>query len=414
MQFCTKKGYFWCKSATFINPLFIVYIMDEGILEKGLIIGANIVETNAKKYQKQRYLYPAVNNAIKNRNIISILMGLRGTGKTVLLSQLITGKKYSYLQMDYAPLKNLNLYDILQYLHKVKGSEIIVLDEFQDSMDFSSIKAFFEETKGQVSLLISGSSAIALYPNELIRRVNKLVLEPLSFREYLYFKRGIEKPVLSINEIIEDKYRDILVYAPLIKEYMAEALPYMLETEANIIELIDKIIRYDLMVFRKLNYENVREVEKILLTLAFAKGQTSFNALSNKTGIEKTQVMRYIALLKEALLIKDITASGSLNRTILKEQKIYLTPPFRYGICKELRVETDIGTLREEFFIQHTYEHGPRYIYGKGMPDFLVKGKRFEIGGPAKHWEQKPDYLVVDDKVPGKGELPLVAFGFTY
>lgn len=88
-------------------------LMDETILEKALAIGANIVETNAKKYIKRRYLSDELAKAIENKNTINILAGLRGTGKTVLLSQLISGKKYSYLQMDYAPLKSLNLYEVL-------------------------------------------------------------------------------------------------------------------------------------------------------------------------------------------------------------------------------------------------------------------------------------------------------------
>jgi len=388
--------------------------MDENIVEKGLMIGANIVETNAKRYPKKRYLYGEVERSLEDRHSINILMGLRGAGKSVLLSQALAGKKYAYLQMDYAPLKSQNLYDMLQHLYKVKGMETIVLDEFQDCMDFSSLKAFHEETKGEVAILVSGSSAVALYPVELTRRVSKLILQPLSFREYLFFKKDILLSLLTLDEIIEGKGKDLIVYSSSIKEYMSESLPYLLEKEANILELLDKIIRHDLVVFRKINYENVAEVEKVVLSLALSKGETSFTSLSNKTGVEKTQIMRYISLLAEALLIKEVLPHGTSGHAVLKERKIYLTPPFRHGICKELRAEPDIGTLREEFFIQHTFGLSPKYLYGKGMPDFAIGKMTFEVGGPSKNWKQVPDYLVVDEKVPGKGELPLVAFGFLY
>ena len=383
-------------------------------MEKGLIIGTNIVETNAKKYQKKRYLYQEVERAIANKHAITILMGLRGAGKTVLLSQVLVGKKYAYLQLDYAPLKSINLYDLLQYLHKVKGINLIVLDEFQDCMDFSSLKAFHEETKGDVTLLVSGSSAVALYPTELTRRVNKLVLQPLSFREYLYFKKDITTLTLTINEIIEGKGKELIVHSASIKEYLSEALPYMLDKESSILELIDKTIRHDLVVFRKISSENVSEVEKVLLSIALSKGQTSFNSLSEKTGVEKTQVMRYIALLKDALIINELMPHGAPSHAVLKERKFYLTPPFRYGICKEIKVEPDVGMLREEFFIHHVFSSSPKYMWGKGMPDFIIGKKTFEVGGPAKKRKQLPDYLVIDEKIPGDGELPLVAFGFLY
>ncbi len=414
MQKCTKNAYFQCKSAPFKRPSIKINYMDEHIVEKALAIGTNIIESNYKKYPKKRYLHQILKKEIDNKELITILMGLRGTGKTVLISQLIAGKKYAYLQMDYAPMKGQDLHDVLVYLHKVKGMDVLVLDEFQDSMDFSSVKAFYEETKGEVSLVITGSSAVALYPPELTRRVKTLTLEPLSFREYLFFKKDIELQPLFLNDIIEGKWKDLIVYSPIISEYMRIALPYMLETEASILDLIDRIIRHDLVVFRKINQENIAEVEKILFSLAVSKGETSFSSLSNKTGVEKTQVMRYISLLRDVLLLKEVPSSGSPSRAILKERKFYLTPPFRQGICNELGLWVDIGMLREEFFIQHTFRYSPSYVWGRGMPDFMIGGKTYEVGGPSKKREQQSNYVVVDGKVPGKDELPLIAFGFLY
>ncbi|MBI5159175.1 ATP-binding protein [Candidatus Micrarchaeota archaeon] len=388
--------------------------MDEQIVEKALAIGSNIVESNSRKFLKKRHLYPALEKSVENPQLATVMVGLRGTGKTVLLSQLAGGRKYAFLQMDYAPLKGQDLYDVLAYLYKVKGADFIVLDEFQDCMDFSSVKAFFEEAKGEVSLVITGSSAVALYPPELTRRVETLTLEPLSFREYLFFKQGVELPWLSLAQVLEGEWRGLSVYSPFIPEYMRRALPYLLETDAGILPLIDKIVRHDLVVFRKISQENISEVEKILLSTAVSTGETSFGSLSNKSGVEKTQVMRYFSLLKDALLLKEVPPAASSTRQVFKERKFYLTPPFRQGICAELGREADKGMLREEFFVQHAFKHSPKFLPGKGMPDFAIGKHSFEVGGPGKDKRQKPDYLVVDGRTPSKGELPLVAFGFLY
>jgi len=389
--------------------------MDEGILEKALAIGANIVESNAGKYSIRRYLYSELELSTENKNHITVLAGLRGAGKTVLLSQLASGKKYSYLQMDYAPLKSLELYDLLSYLYRSKGSDLIILDEFQECMDFSSLKAFYEETKGEVSVVVSGSSAVALHrPPELARRTKNLFLQPLSFREYLLFKKGIKLPVLTFEEIREGKANSLLIHSPLIKDYMAESLPYMLGGDANVMDLIDKIIRHDLMVFRKLDYGNVTEIEKVLVSLALSKGETSYTSISNSIGVEKTQIMRYMSLLEEALVLKELLPEGAAGRVAAKERKIYFTPPFRSGILRELGAEPEVGIMREEFFVQHVFDSSLKYLWGEGRPDFSFMGKTFEVGGARKGKEQGADYLVVDGKVPGKGELPLVAFGFLY
>ncbi|MBI5036940.1 ATP-binding protein [Candidatus Micrarchaeota archaeon] len=388
--------------------------MDENTIERSLAVGANIVENNARKFPHKRYLYGAVEDAAGNCNHITVIAGLRGTGKTVLLSQLAAGRPHAYMQLDYAPLKSQNLYDVLQYLYKVKGLRLIMLDEFQDSMDFSSLKAFFEEVKGEVSLVISGSSAVALEQPELARRTKRLALKPLSFREYLYFKKGIELKAMTFEELLKTPNAGMHAYSPLMKEYMAEALPYMLAGEADIMELVEKIIRHDLVVFRKLDSGNVAEIEKLLMAFAVWRGKVSFNALSQHSGLEKTQLMRYVSLLKDALLLNEVLPQGSANRVLSKERKIYLSPPFRQGLCRELKTESDAGMLREEFFIHHALDLGPRYLPESGAPDFSIKGRTFEIGGQSKNRKQRPDYLVVDGRVPGKGELPLAAFGLLY
>ncbi len=383
--------------------------LDRDVVEKGLVIGSRIVENNSK-YAYKRYLYPGLSKSIENRHSITILVGLRGTGKTVLVSQVLSGKNYAYLPMDYTPLKSQPLYDMLEYIHVSKGAEYIALDEFQESLQFDEIKAFYEAYKGEVSLVLTGSAALAFYPRELARRVERLTLEPLSFREFLALSRGIEEKRTTLDRILSGRWRHLLHYSQFIPDYMANALPYLLQFKSDIFELLKKFLRDDLITFRKLDMENIVEIEKTLYAIAISSEQISLTGLSQRIGVAKSQLHRYIELLKDGLVLKEVLPKGG---KVHKEKKLYLTPPIRAGILKSIGKPFNVGILREEFFVQHTLNLGLEFD-PKTTADFYLAGDTYEIGGPGKTWEQGSDYLVVDGKLPGKGELPLVAFGFLY
>ena len=193
---------------------------------------------------------------------------------------------------------------------------------------------------------------------------------------------------------------------------MAKALPYMLKSDADIFELITKFLRHDLIAFRKMDMENVLEIEKLLYNIALSSEQLSLSSLSQRIGINKTQVHRYLQLLNDGLILKEVRARGKV-KALQKDKKIYLTPPIRTAILDKLKKPRNRGLEREEFFVQHAFHLGLSYDPGSHT-DFYIGKESYEIGGPGKTRRQKPDYLVVDSKLPGKNELPLVAFGFLY
>jgi hypothetical protein len=75
---------------------------------------------------------------------------------------------------------------------------------------------------------------------------------------------------------------------------------------------------------------------------------------------------------------------------------------------------TDPGSLREEFFINHTECNYIKTTKEKTTADFKVGNKTFEIGGASKNRKQKPDYLVIEGLDTTANKIPLFLIGFAY
>ena len=99
------------------------------------------------------------------------------------------------------------------------------------------------------------------------------------------------------------------------------------------------------------------------------------------------------------------------NKLLFKNTNIYET------YADEFSLETDIGTIRETFFVNQLFKH--KLLYPK-QGDFLVDDKYiFEIGGKNKSFEQikniKNSFVVSDNMEIWFGaKIPLYLFGFLY
>ena len=119
-------------------------------------------------------------------------------------------------------------------------------------------------------------------------------------------------------------------------------------------------------------------------------------------------------MLKKTEVIKRVYPCGEGLKQFRKEAKYYLPFPYRYSLCTALNKTPFIGTLREEFFVNHidccylkTSPHSP-------TADFIAKEFVFEVGGASKSTRQDADYIVTDGLDTSRNKLPLFAFGLLY
>ena len=116
-------------------------------------------------------------------------------------------------------------------------------------------------------------------------------------------------------------------------------------------------------------------------------------------------------------LLRDNRAGSQLLKT---SEKIYLDNPNLYqSISYEIGQQSQIGTVRELFFIKMLRNAGHRVHYSK-VGDFEVDGVIYEVGGKGKAAKQIREvdglaYLVKDDVLyGGQREIPLHLFGLLY
>jgi len=396
--------------------------MEEDRFAKIMLISENAKKEGAA-FGKKRYLYEEVKNVPEG--YFAGICGLRGIGKTVLLLQLANEVKNSlYFSADAVYLKDLELYEIAEFAGK-RGFRNIFIDEIHYKKDWQQdLKTLYDE--GSVRVFFSGSSAIEIRKGaDLSRRALLFSMKPLSFREYLMMKKDKENlESLDYSVLFNSEKRGKMIkqtsdcssyfgeyckfggllYPSMDSNYYYKAL----ETT------IDKIIHSDLEALRAVNANIENDIYKILEWIAISPvGEVNYSNLSSRISVTKPTLIRIVRDLERIGILKTILPCGKSG--IRKEPKIYLAFPFREFFCSQMTAKPDIGSLREEFFVQHAgdvcYLKGKR---GEKTSDFLFHGKRIEIGGMGKKHSQNPDFILKDGITFEEDAIPLYLAGFLY
>lgn len=386
-----------------------------------------LIKEKIEKYPNKRFLFDKLNNSRPFKSIL----GLRGIGKTTLLVQLAIKYDGFYLNLDDIELKSINLLDLLRELNEKYDYSYFLLDEIQGLENFEyQLKDIFELT--EFNICFSGSSLINILEKsvDLSRRVISYEIPPLSFREYLLFKKNINIATIDFKDILDFKKRnqkllEIINYEKNFKDYLefaaypfADVLESTIEAFKNILK---KTIYIDFIKLKTLDEESLQESLKILKYISQGGSEISITSLSNNLGISKTKVISLIELLEKSMLIIRVEPKV-LGKDLLKKHPKYLMLlPIRNLINKIYGFNTQIGDLREDMFITSLFYFRKELFFLKtnsSQPDFFYNNTVFEIGGKSKTRKQlknfKNAYIVKDSLETSKFEIPLILFGFLY
>jgi hypothetical protein len=130
-------------------------------------------------------------------------------------------------------------------------------------------------------------------------------------------------------------------------------------------------------------------------------------------GKDKMWVMRFLAQVERTEALKRVYACGSGGKPYRKEAKYYLPFPYRASLCSNAGITPSIGSLREEFFINHV-DCCFNPASASAGADFTAQGASFEVGGESKDNKQKADYRVLDGLDTSGNRIPLFAVGMLY
>ena len=386
-----------------------------------------LARQEGKRYTRKRLLYNVLNKTA-GRHFVGIT-GPRGSGKTVLLKQLLLEWNNSfYISLDTAI--NENIFDIAKYLQKFLKIEILLLDEIHFQKDYDGeLKKIFDFLGLKVVFTSSVALAMVESAFDLSRRVKLLKLPLFSFREYIWFQADILLPPLSLDDIVERNWSgDHLRYSYYFDEYLKGGLlPFSLE-EPDPLPLLEnilhKIIQRDIPSIATLRIDEIPFIEKTVRFIGKSSVDgINYSSISRNIGITKYKAQSYINLLSKALVLHVIFPKGT---NVMREPKVLLSPPYRLLFND---YEYAIGGLREDFCIEMLANakvecHYLKSTRGSKTPDFLARDRQgdivFEVGGKGKGRSQfkgiKVERKIIlshDNKTEGL-HRPLFLLGYLY
>ncbi|MCL5101104.1 MAG: ATP-binding protein [Candidatus Parvarchaeota archaeon] len=306
---------------------------------KGIAVRKELLQT----YKRQLY---ALASRYLNRRQILLIYGLRRVGKTVILFQLIDEllskgidpKNILYFSFDELVFDLKDVLDSYQMLilkrnfDEASGKIYLFLDEIQKVKDWESKLKIVYDLYPNVKIVISGSAAVNLRKKakeSLAGRIIDLILEPLSFEEFLELNgkdinKIRENPDLWKKELLSAFYRYVKMgmLPELAKEEDEEfGRRYILNN------LIDRIIYKDLP-----DEFEIRD-RGLLKSLVYITGKNpgmllDYKALSKNLGKDQRTIKEYFEYLEFGLLTKIISNyRGSSVSSARRLKKVYPSIP---------------------------------------------------------------------------------------
>jgi predicted AAA+ superfamily ATPase len=287
-------------------------------------------------YEKKRELFDELARYLDSKQILGII-GLRRTGKTVLLKHLIDhlikqGKKRDRILYFSFDEEAVSLDDVVIEFQSRIGTDIrsagrlyLFLDEIQKLDGWQNQIKYYYDAYPNLKFFVSGSSSLFL---------RKRAEESLAGRIFLF-----HLPVLSFIEFLRFKDKDELIKRPqMFKEalkdetllYAKRQLPELVTADEPFVNMyvesiINKLVYEDLPRIFPIEYEDA--LKQILKVVASNPGiTTDYSALATDLGINRKTLSKYIFYLERGFLIqKCYNFSRNRLTSEKKMKKLYLS-----------------------------------------------------------------------------------------
>ncbi|PSR03187.1 MAG: AAA family ATPase [Bacteroidetes bacterium SW_11_45_7] len=395
----------------------------------------HLIRKSIKKVQGvalnfKRYLHATIDWTDR----LIIIKGARGVGKTTLLLQHIkethgVAEEALYVSLDDIWFADNRLTDLAEQFANT-GGRYLFIDEVHKYPEWSQeIKNIYDDHHDlQIVLTSSSALQIASGKGDLSRRAVIYELNELSLREYIALEENIDLKPLRLDELFSHHLSISAEIAqatkPLkaMKNYLSKGnYPYFRENPGNyhhrLQSTVNTILETDLPAILNMDYSSVIKLKKLLYVIATSGPfKPNISALSEKTGIARDTLLRYLHHLSEAHLIQLLHSSKQGMSYLAKPDKIYL---YNTNLFEALTGnQANTGTMRETFFLNQVSNIASVRMHDKG--DYLVNDHYvFEIGGKNKTSKQLKGlanaYVAADDIETGyRNQVPLWLFGMLY
>lgn len=289
----------------------------------------------------ERSLYAELKEHL-NRPQITVLTGMRRTGKTTLVKQLMTDSAMSQtLYIDLERIDNRLLwtetnYEVIVQVLTQRGLRfdepvLLALDEIQLVPNLPSVLKYLYDTYA-IKFIVTGSSAYYLknqFTESLAGRKKLFEVYPLSFGEMLTF-RGIQAGPLTYEqaacfvraeyERLKNYYEDYILFGGFPEVVLADKAA---DKQDLISDILSSYINFDILTLSDIR--DPANLYKLIKLLAVRVGtKIDVAKLTSLVGLARQTVENYLNLLEQSYLIRTVPVlANSPDREIVKARKLY-------------------------------------------------------------------------------------------
>ena len=246
---------------------------------------------------------------------VTLLLGARRVGKSVLIEALLANYKRPYLYLngeDEDTHQLLAQRTVSNYTRVLKGNDLLVIDEAQGIPDIGKkLKLMVDSFKG-LKVLVTGSSSfdiLNMSGEPLTGRSNTVYLYPI-------WQGELKENALQIKQNMEDR----LIYGSYPELWHLKTAD---DKKRYLSDLVNSYLLKDILILDGLR--NASIVYSLLKMIAYQIGkEVSYNELGTALGISKNTVEKYLNLLTKVFVLHKVSAySNNLRKEISKSQRWY-------------------------------------------------------------------------------------------
>ncbi|MBI5412815.1 ATP-binding protein [Candidatus Peregrinibacteria bacterium] len=306
---------------------------------------------------------------------ILIFVGSRQSGKTTILKQIqteiIDKKQPSFFlnleDPEYLDLLNEHPRNLLKIFSlNPQRKNFVFIDEIQYLKNPSNfLKYIFDEYKGKIKLIVSGSSAFYMdrkFTDSLAGRKRIFNVYTLSFREFLRFKEENELSEKNFNNVsmeeenkIDLYFREFVVFGG----YPRVVLSPLDEKENILRELAYSYVKKDIFEANIKQEDVFYKFFKILASQT--GGLVNASGMAGTLGVSKTSIDNYLYVMRKSFHVALIPPFfRNIRKEISKMPKVFFYDMglrnFFLGNFSSFETRTDKGQLLENAVFKQLLE----------------------------------------------------------
>jgi hypothetical protein len=324
----------------------------------------------------ERDVMPMAKEALMRDNRVLVVTGMRRTGKSTLVQQLIgTLSNYCYFNFEDEKLLDFTIEhfsDLEEILIEVYGvANHWFFDEIQNVDRFEIAIRRLQDSGKKIVLTGSNSSMLSMeFGSKLTGRYKQIELFPFSFKEYLrYRKVSVEEKDFFLTEskaMLKIQFMQWLEDGGL-PEYL------LFNDQEYVRTLFDNILYRDIIV--RYGIRNHREFrELVLLLVSNLSLPVTFSSLQRSVGLSNSNTVKeYMGYLSNAYVFYEMHQyHDSLKRQLRNPRKVYLNDAAFHNIIGFSNSQNLGRKLENAVYLALRRKNTELFSFrGKGECDFI-------------------------------------------